>query len=84
MGADTAAPTIPASESRALALTRVRSRGTSRGTAAARATPYALDATSTPSAAGKSQIDSSATAPASTQHRNARSAIVAPTAQRRP
>ena len=54
-GADTAAPTMPDSEIRPLALTRVKSRGSSRGTAAARVTPYALDATSTPSAAGKSQ-----------------------------
>ena len=50
-----AAPTMPASEMRALALTRVRPSGSRRGTAAARVTPYALDATSTPSAAGNSQ-----------------------------
>ena len=36
---------MPASDTRALALTRVRSGGSSRGTAAARVTPYALDAT---------------------------------------
>ena len=47
-------PTSPASEIRALALTRVKPRGSSRGTAAARVTPYALEATSTPSAAGNS------------------------------
>ena len=34
-----------------------RSSGTSRGTAAARVTPYALDATSTPSAAGNSHAE---------------------------
>ncbi len=75
---------MPASEIRALALTRVRERGTRRGTAAARVTPYALDAMSTPSAAGKSQVESVITAVASTQHRKPRIAMVAPMAQRRP
>ncbi len=47
-------------------------------------TPYALDATSVPSAAGNIQRDSVATDVARLQARNARSAIVAPIAQRRP
>ena len=51
-GAESAAPAMPASEIREFALTSPRSGGTTRGTAAARVTPYALDATSTPSAAG--------------------------------
>ena len=38
-GADTAAPTTPASETRPLALTRVSDAGSRRGTAAARVTP---------------------------------------------
>ena len=58
--------------------------GSRRGTAAARATPYALDAISTPSAAGNNQVESVTTAVASTQQRNARIAIVLPIAQRRP
>ena len=44
-GAETAAPTTPASEIRALALTSVIPSGSSRGTAAAFVTPYALEAT---------------------------------------
>ena len=84
IGAESVAPTTPASEVRALALTRVRLAGARRGTAAARVTPYALDATSTPSAAGNNQVDSVITAVASTQQRKPRSAIVAPMAQRRP
>ena len=51
---------------------------------AARVTPYALDATSTPSAVGNIAIDWVATASAISQQRNARSAIVEPIAQRRP
>ena len=51
------APTMPASETRPLALTRVKSRGSRRGTAAARVTPYALDETSTPSAAAKTSAE---------------------------
>ena len=47
-------------------------------------TPYALEATRHPRAAGKSHGESLATAPASTQQRNARSASVVPIAQRRP
>ena len=47
-GAEIAAPTTPASEIRLLALTRVSPLGCRRGTVAARATPYALDETSTP------------------------------------
>ena len=43
---------MPASEIRLLALTRVRSAGISRGTVAARATPYALEQTRQPSTAG--------------------------------
>ena len=66
---DSPAPTTPASETRALALTSVRSGGSRRGTAAARVTPYALEATRQPSAAGNSQSDSVTTAVASTQQR---------------
>ncbi len=75
---------MPDIDTRPLALTSVKSRGSSRGTAAARVTPYALDATSTPRAAGKSQGESVTTAPASTQTRKARIAMVAPIAHRRP
>ena len=49
-----AAPPTPASEMRELALTRVKPVGSSRGTAAARVTPYAREATRQPRAAGKS------------------------------
>ena len=58
--------------------------GSSRGTAAARVTPYALDATRHPSAAGNSQRESSTTAPARARARSPRTAIVVPIAQRRP
>ena len=51
---------------------------------AARATPYALDETRTPSAVGNIAIDWVATASAISQHRNARRAIVDPIAHRRP
>ena len=47
-------------------------------------TPYALDATRQPSAAGNNQPDSVTTAVASTQHRKHRIAMVVPTAHRRP
>jgi hypothetical protein len=77
-------PTMPDIETRPLALTRVKVSGRSRGTAAARVTPYALDATSTPSAAGNSHTDSVTTAPASTQQRKALIAMVPPIAHRRP
>ncbi len=80
-----AAPATDASEIREFAFTRLSCSGSTRGTAAARVTPYALDATRTPRAAGNSATESpEPTAPASTQHRNARIAIVAPIAQRRP
>lgn len=75
---------MPAIDTRPFALTSVKSAGSSRGTAAARVTPYALEATRTPRAAGNSHTDSSTTAPASTQHKKARRAMVAPMAQRRP
>ena len=71
-------------DTRPLARTRVNSRGSSRGTAAARVTPYALEETSTPSAAANSQGESPVTDVASAQHRKARTAMVAPIAQRRP
>ena len=51
---------------------------------AARATPYALEETSTPSAVGNMASDCDATASAISQQRKARSAIVPPIAQRRP
>ncbi len=47
-------------------------------------TPYALDETSTPSAAAKTSAEPLSIDDASAQHRNARIAIVAPIAQRRP
>ena len=75
---------MPASEIRLFALTRVSPGGWSRGTVAARATPYALEQTSTPSAVGNIASDWVATASAISQHRNARRAIVDPIAQRRP
>src|SRR3990170_3739238 len=84
MGAEMLAATTPASEMRPLALTRVRVSGSRRGTAAARVTPYALDDTRQPRASGKSHVDSVVTAVARPQTRNARIAIVAPMAQRRP
>src|SRR6476660_9107903 len=77
----TAMPATPARALRELALTRLNPGGSSRGTAEARVTPYALDATRQPSAAGKSQADPSTTAPASTQHRKALRARVVPIAQ---
>ena len=52
-GAEMPAPTTPARETRALAFTRVRSGGRSRGTAAARVTPYALEATRQPKRRGE-------------------------------
>ena len=58
--------------------------GCSRGTVAARATPYALEETSTPRAVGNIASDWVATASAISQHRKARSAIVLPIAHRRP
>ena len=75
---------MPDSDTRPLALTSVKPRGSRRGTAAARVTPYALDETSTPSAAAKTSAEPLLTDDASTQQRNARTAIVAPIAQRRP
>jgi hypothetical protein len=75
---------MPDSETRPLALTRVKSRGSRRGTAAARVTPYALDETSTPSAAAKTSAEPLVIDDASAQQRKARTAIVAPIAQRRP
>ena len=84
-GAETPAPTMPASETRALALTRVRSSGSSRGTAAARVTPYALDATRHAERRGEQPgrlvVTTDEPAPST---RNARIAIVAPIAHRRP
>src|SRR5215210_7230805 len=74
IGAESVAPTTPAREVRALALTSGRLSGARRGTAAARVTPYALDATSTPSAAAKTIAEPLLTDEASTQHRKARSA----------
>ena len=74
---ETAAPAMPASEIRELALTRLRSaRQQPRARRPPGSTPYALDATRQPSAAGNSAREPAATAPASTQQRNARSAIV--------
>jgi hypothetical protein len=52
MPAPTVAPATPAREIRELAVTRVISFGSRRGTADARVTPYALEATRQPSAAG--------------------------------
>ena len=75
---------MPDSETRPLALTRVKPRGSRRGTAAARVTPYALDETSTPSAAAKTSAEPLVIDDASAQQRNARTAMVAPIAQRRP
>ncbi len=56
-GAATAAPTTPASEIRLLALTSVKSAARSRGTVAARATPYAFEETRTPRAVGNIASD---------------------------
>lgn len=51
-GAAAAVASRPASVTREFALTSENFGGSSRGTTALRTTPYALDATSTPSAAG--------------------------------
>ena len=75
---------MPASEIRELALTRVRPSGITRGTAEARVTPYALEAIRQIRAARNIQLESFSTAPASDQQPSARSAMVAPIAQRRP
>ena len=69
---------------RALAVTRDRPSGRSRGTAAARATLYALEPTSTPRAAGNSQMESPLIDDASAHTKKARAAIVTAIAQRRP
>ncbi|GAA4143626.1 hypothetical protein [Actinomadura keratinilytica] len=53
IGAATAAPTSPANDTRALAVTRATRSGSTCGVAAARSTPNALDSTSTPNAAGR-------------------------------
>ena len=65
-------------------MTRVMPSGSSRGTAAARATAYERLATRHPRAAGKSHALSSTTAEASTHARKARVARVVPSAHRRP
>ncbi len=83
-GAAIEAPMIPAREIRLFALTSVSPGGTSRGTVAARATPYALEETRTPRAVGNIAIDWVATASAISQHRKARRAMVPPIAHRRP
>ena len=79
-----AAPTMPASEMRALTLTRVRPRGAAGAPRppASRRTPWTPRGS--PARRGRATVDSVTTALASTQHRNARIAIVAPIAQRRP
>ena len=84
-GAEIAAPATPASEIRELALTRLSSAGSSRGTAAARVTPYALDATRHAERRGEQRR------PTRRRRRRRapstgtpRIAIVAPIAQRRP
>ncbi len=69
---------------RELALTSVSPSGSSRGTADARVTPYALEAIRQVRAAGNSQADSCTTAPAIAQAPKARTAMVAPIAHRRP
>jgi hypothetical protein len=83
-GAAMAAPTTPASEILLLAFTRLSPLGSRRGTVAARATPYALEETSTPRAVGNIAMDWEATASAISQHRKARSAMVEPIAHLRP
>ncbi len=67
-----------------MAFTRVTPSGTSRGTAAALVTPYALEATRQPRAAGNSQSELFTTALASARQSRPRIAIVDPMAQRRP
>src|SRR6266545_3239817 len=57
MPAPMVAPATPASEIREFAVTRVISLGSRRGTAEARVTPYALDATRQPRAAGYSHAE---------------------------
>jgi len=74
----------PASDWRELALTRLNPAGSRRGTADARVTLYAREATRQPRTAGNSQTDLVATASASTHHSKARVAKVVPMAQRRP
>ena len=71
-------------ENRELALTNVMPSGTTRGIAAAVVTAYARVATRQSKATGSTHADPSASSAASCQLRNARSARVAPMAQRRP
>ncbi len=80
----TATPTTPASETRELALTRETPGGSRRGTVAERVRTYALEATSTPNAAGYSSMPPPATASAMTQARKPRSAKEPAIAPRRP
>lgn len=69
---------------RELALTREKPGGSSRGTTALLTTPYALEETSTPSAAGYISMLPVATAPDRTSARTARAAMAPAIAARRP
>ena len=85
IGPITPPPTTPASEIRELVFIKGRSGGSSRGTAAARVTPYALEETRVSSAAGKSRAWlPEAIASPMTMHMSPRMAKVRPIAQRRP
>ena len=65
-------------------MTSEKRGGSSRGTTALRTTPYAFDATSTPSAAGYSSRPPVATAPDSISASSARASIAPAIAARRP
>ncbi|CAM5584370.1 hypothetical protein SGLAM104S_08178 [Streptomyces glaucescens] len=74
----------PPSVTREFAFTSEKPGGSSRGTTALRTTPYAFDATSTPSAAGYSWRLPEITAPDSTRASSARASIADAMAARRP
>ncbi len=83
-GAATPVASSPASVTRELALTSEICGGSSRGTTALRTTPYALEATSTPSATGYSWSPPVATASAIVSASSARASIAPAIAARRP
>ncbi|AIA05294.1 hypothetical protein DC74_4822 [Streptomyces noursei] len=83
-GAAAPVASSPDSVTRELAFTREIRGGRSRGTTALRTTPYAFDATSTPSAAGYSASPPSATARDIDSASSARASIAPAIAARRP
>ena len=84
IGAETATPTIPASEIRALALTRVQAFGQQPGYGGRARDAVRLGRDQHAQGRREQPDGVAVTDDASTQHRKARAAIVAPIAQRRP